>query len=123
MMRLLALLALLVAQSPLPSGPLAMRDFRLQFDPAGTFTLGGDPGWPPMNGTWTINGKEITLSSAPGTKPCTNDARYTWSMEGSRFGLDVIDDACQFRRMILDRSRWLPPGTSAAAAARQITRA
>ncbi len=27
----------ILAQSPLPSGPLAMRDFRLQFDPAGTF--------------------------------------------------------------------------------------
>ena len=56
----------ILAQPPLPSVPLAMRDFRLQFDPAGTFTLGGDPGWPPMAGTWTINGAEITLQNNPG---------------------------------------------------------
>src|SRR5690242_16526625 len=105
MIRLLALLALLLAQPAIPSGPLAMRDFRLQFDPSGTFTLGGDPGWPPMSGTWKINGGEITLTSAPGSKPCTTDARYTWSIDGSRFGLDAIDDGCQARKMILDRSR------------------
>jgi outer membrane protein assembly factor BamB len=109
-------------QPAVPSGPLGMRDFRLQFDPSGTFTLGGDPGWPVMNGTWKVSGKEITLSSAPGTKPCGNDARYTWSTDGTAFGLEVIEDNCQARRMILDRSRWLPPGTSTAAAPRQITR-
>jgi outer membrane protein assembly factor BamB len=116
------LLVALLAQPALPSGPLAMRDFRLQFDPAGTFTLGGDPGWPPMSGTWTITGKEITLTSSPGSKPCTSDARYAWSIEGSTFGLDLIDDACQSRRMILDRSRWLPPGTATTAGVRRIIR-
>src|SRR5262245_43663359 len=118
MPRLAALLFLLaLAQPAIPTGPLAMRDFRLQFDAAGTFTLGGDRGWPPINGTWSINGTEITLKSAPGSKPCANDARYTWSFEGSRFGLDVIADDCMERRMILDRSRWLPPGTNVANAA------
>src|SRR5689334_7249668 len=123
MPRLAALLFLLAfAQSSIPSGPLAMRDFRLRFDPAGTFVLDGDPEWPPMNGTWTISGNEITLKSAPGSKPCANDARYTWSLEGSRFGLDVISDACVDRRMVLDRSRWLPPGTASTSAARNIVR-
>jgi len=123
MARLAALLFLLaLAQPAIPTGPLAMRDFRLQFDPAGTFTLGGDPGWPPMSGTFTINGNEMLLKSAPGSKPCPNDARYAWSIDGSRFGLDVISDACMERRMILDRSRWLPPGAAPAAAARNIVR-
>lgn len=123
MPRLAALLLLLaLAQSAIPTGPLAMRDFRLQFDPSGTFMLDGDPEWPPMGGTWSINGKEITLKSAPGSKPCANDARYTWTVDGSQFGLDVIDDACQARRMILDRSRWLPPGTTESRAVRNIAR-
>jgi outer membrane protein assembly factor BamB len=122
MARLLPLIAFTIAQSALPAGPLAMRDFRLQFDPAGTFTLGGDPGWPPITGTWTIDGKTITLTTAAGSKVCTDDARYTWSVEGTRFGLDVIGDNCQARRMVLDRSRWLPPGTNISTAARNIVR-
>ena len=59
-----------------------MRDFRLQFDPAGTFTLGGDPGWPPMAGTWKINGREITLQNQSGPKECDAAARYTWMDDG-----------------------------------------
>ena len=49
----------------LPTGPLAMRDFRLQFDPAGTFSLSGE-GWPAMAGTWTLAGSEITLQNQIG---------------------------------------------------------
>ena len=121
MWRAIAILFALT-QTTLPVGPLAMRDFRLRFDPAGTFVLDGDPEWPPMSGTFTINGSEITLKSAPGSKPCANDARYTWSVEGARFGLDVINDACVDRRMILDRSRWLPPGAATTSTTRNIVR-
>ena len=39
-----------------------------------------------------------------------------FTVEGPRVGLDVIADDCQPRQMILDRSRWLPPGTETAAA-------
>ena len=52
-----------------------MRDFRLQFDPAGTFTLSGDPGWPPMAGRWKISGNEITLQNDPGPSKCDGAAR------------------------------------------------
>jgi outer membrane protein assembly factor BamB len=121
MPKTVALLFLLtLAQPAIPTGPLAMRDFRLRFDPSGTFVLDGDAGWPPMTGTWSISGSEMTLKSAPGTKPCGTSARYTWSSDGARFGLDVIADDCTQRRMILDRSRWLPPGSAVAAAARRI---
>lgn len=118
---LAALLAALLSQSAPPAGPLAMRDFRLQFDPAGTFTLSGS-GWPSMSGTWTLNGAELTIVNRSGPQDCGGAARYTLSVEGPRVGLDAIADDCQPRRMILDRSRWLPPGTEAAPAPRQITR-
>ena len=116
------LLAALAAQPiALPSGPLTMRDFRLQFDPAGTFALSGE-GWPSMAGSWKLTGSEITLQNQPGPAKCDNAARYTASIDGARFGLDVVADDCEPRRMILDRSRWLPPGTATTTAARTIVR-
>ena len=121
MSRLLVILAVALGQASMPSGPLAMRDFRLQFDPAGTFTLTGE-GWPAMSGSWKINGAEITLQNVSGPQNCAGAARYTFSVEGARVGLDVIADDCQVRRMIMDRSRWLPPGSAAPAPARRIVR-
>lgn len=109
------------AQPVVPSGPLTMRDFRLQFDPAGTFSLSG-AGWPSMSGSWTIAGREITLQNQTGPNGCSGAARYTLSIEGPSVGLDVVEDACKERTMILDRSRWLPPGTVAIAPSRQIVR-
>jgi outer membrane protein assembly factor BamB len=118
----LALSAVTSAQPALPSGPLAMRDFRLQFDPAGTFTLGGDRGWAPMAGTWALSGAEITLRNDPGPSKCDGAARYTFVVDGSTVAFDLISDGCQARRMILDRSRWAPPGTAATAPPRRIFR-
>ena len=110
-----------LAQSALPSSPLVMRDFRLQFDPAGSFSLTGQ-GWPGMAGTWTLAGSEITLQNQSGPKDCGSAARYTISRDGEQFGLDVIADECQPRKMILDRSRWLPPGAARAMPSRTIVR-
>ena len=50
--------------------PLVIRDFTLQFDPAGTFSLSG-AGWPTMAGTWTSSGNEVTLTNTAGPKDCT----------------------------------------------------
>src|SRR5687768_5151786 len=116
---LIALLSL--AQPTIPTGQLTMRDFRLQFDPAGTFSLSG-AGWPTMTGTWKMAGSEITLVNQGGPKDCANAARYTLSVDPTRVGLDVVADDCQPRRMILDRSRWLPAGITTAAATRNIVR-
>jgi outer membrane protein assembly factor BamB len=110
------------AQSPLPSAPLAMRDLRLQFDPAGTFTLGGDPGWPPMAGRWKISGDEITLQNDPGPSKCDGAATYRLIVAASTVGFDLVSDDCKARVMILNRSRWLPPGASTAATERRIVR-
>jgi hypothetical protein len=60
----------MAAAQALPPASLEMRNFRLQFDPAGKFTLGGDPGWPAMAGTWTMSGDEITLQNDPGPAKC-----------------------------------------------------
>jgi outer membrane protein assembly factor BamB len=118
----LLLLTLFAAQPVvLPTGALSMRDFRLQFDPAGTFTLSGD-GWPSMAGDWTLAGTEITLRNQPGPAKCDSAGRYALNIDGARVGLDVVSDDCEVRRMILDRSRWLPPGTAAAAVVRKIVR-
>ena len=99
-----------------------MRDFRLQFNPAGTFTLGGDPGWPPMSGRWTIGGAELTLQNNPGPDKCTGAAKYGFSIQGAAMNLAVIADDCEFRRIILDRSIWMPPGTAPPPPPRRIVR-
>ena len=123
----LALLALsiavsAVAQSTLPSTPLAMRDFRLQFDPAGTFTLGGDRGWPAMDGSWKIGGREITLLNNPGPSKCDGPARYSFTADLTGVSFAVVTDDCEVRRAIMDRSRWLPPGSAALTTVRRIVR-
>ena len=65
----LTLSAVASAQFTLPSSPLAMRDFRIQFDPTGTFKLTGE-GWPAMSGKWTIAGTEVTLVNESGPANC-----------------------------------------------------
>jgi outer membrane protein assembly factor BamB len=109
------------AQSTLPSTPLTMRDFHLQFDPAGRFSLSGE-GWSSMAGSWTLDGTHLTLQNDSGPANCAGAARYTLTIDGPSVGLDAIADACDERRMILDRSRWLPPGTVAVIPSRQIVR-
>ena len=109
------------AQSALPTTPLAMRAFTLQFDPAGTFSLAG-PGWPAMSGTWTTSGNSVTLQNREGPEACAESGRYTFAIDGARVSLAVLADTCGPRRMILDRSEWLPPGTVPPPAARTIRR-
>jgi outer membrane protein assembly factor BamB len=116
------LIAAPLAQQSLPSGPLVIRAFTLSFDPAGTFTLSGD-GWPSMAGTWTTSGREVALQLTDGPKDCTGAGRYTFSVDGARVSFNLIEDSCQPRRMILDRSQWLPRGVQPAMEARRIVRA
>ena len=116
------LAAILGAQSTLPSSPLAMRNFRLQFDPAGTFTLGGDPGWPAMAGRWKVNGTEVTLQNDPGPSKCDGAATYRFTVDAAGVGFEVVADECKPRQMILDRSRWAVPGTAAPITARRIVK-
>ena len=108
-------------QPSLPSAPLVIRDFTLQFDPAGTFSLTG-AGWPSMTGSWTVTGSELTLTNTAGPKDCMNPARYGFAVDGQRVRFSLVADDCKPRGMILDRSEWLPRGVTAPMAVRRIVR-
>jgi outer membrane protein assembly factor BamB len=110
------------AQSMLPAGPLVMRAFTLRFERAGTFSLEG-PEWPSMSGTWTSSGNSVTLQVRSGPEGCADPGRYTFSIEGARVNFAVVADPCEPRRMILDRSQWMPPGTAPPPVARTMVRA
>ncbi len=118
---LLALGSTLAAQTALPSAPLVIRDFTLQFEPAGTFSLSG-AGWPTMTGTWRVSGSEVTLTNTAGPKDCMNPARYGFAIDGQRVRLTLVVDDCKPRGMILDRREWLPRGVTAPVAERRIVR-
>lgn len=109
------------AQSRLPEGRLVIRDFTLQFNPAGTFDLTG-AGWPAMSGSWTITGSAVTLQMPKGPAGCTGPGRYTFLVAGAQVSFTVIADDCTDRRMILDRSHWWPRGVTAPRAERRIVR-
>jgi len=98
-----------------------MRAFALHFDPAGTFSLEG-PEWPSMSGTWSAIGNGLTVQNQSGPEACAEPGRYTFAVEGTRVSLAVVADTCEPRRMILDRSQWMPPGTAPPPPARRIVR-
>lgn len=105
----------------LPSDPLVIRDFTLQFDPAGTFTLTG-AGWPSMAGSWQASGDHVTLVLQKPPKDCANPGVYRFSVDAPRVSFALVADDCVPRRMILDRSEWLPRGVTAVVAERRIVR-
>ena len=109
------------AQQTLPAGPLVIRDFTLRFDPAGTFSLSG-AGWPAMAGTWTASGTDVTIQLQDPPKDCGGPGRYTFAIDGPRVRFALVADDCTPRRMILDKSQWLPPGVQPAVEARRIVR-
>lgn len=125
-LRIALLLVLIVSgnaatQSRLPEGPLVIRDFTLQFNAAGSFDLTG-AGWPAMTGTYAVTGTEVTLQMTTGPQGCAGPGRYSFTITGSQVRFAVVADECAPRRMILDRSNWLPRGETAPRAARRIVR-
>jgi outer membrane protein assembly factor BamB len=117
--------ALIAQQNPaapaLPSSPQTFGVFTSRFAADGTFTLTGE-GWPPFKGTWKMRAAEIELDAPINEDGCRGPGRYRVAIDGTRVGFDLISDACLPRRMILDRSTWLPRGAAAPIAARQIVR-
>jgi outer membrane protein assembly factor BamB len=112
---LVCIMATAAARQPgpagLPDGPLAFGVFTARFSADGTFTLAGQ-GWPAMAGTWTKTGREVALTLANPPQGCAGAGRYTVAVQGPRVGFALIGDECTPRRMILDRSEWMPPGTA-----------
>jgi PQQ-like domain len=109
------------AQQALPIGPLVIRAFTLQFDPSGTFILSGE-GWPSMAGTSTASGREETRQLHSGPRDCSGAGHYRFTIDGARVSFELIADDCQPRRMILDRSQWLPRGVEPPIEPRRIVR-
>ena len=103
-----------------PSSQLKFGAFVTQFDPNGTFKLTGT-GWPTMIGSWKIDGDVIELSTAS-PKGCEGPGRYRVKSDGSHLSFDLVSDDCMPRRMILDRSAWVPKEEAKVIAPRRIVR-
>lgn len=108
------------ADSPLPTGPLAFGGFVGEFKPDGSFSIEGQ-GWPPLAGTWTLDGDALELSLGDAPSGCDAPARYTFEVSNGRLHLSLSDtDDCMPRRMILDGSTWRPADEAEEIAARVI---
>ncbi len=105
----------------LPSHPLSYGAFTSRFEPAGTFSLEGQ-GWPAMKGTWKIDAGELELVMSMTQGRCNDPGRYRYRLDGDRVSFEVVSDECQVRRMILDKSTWLPAGTPKVIPARRLVR-
>lgn len=109
------------ASGSLPSTPLHFAGFSARFGADGAFTLEG-AGWPTFKGTWKADGPEIEIVTTGGPPACAKPARYRIRTENTRTTFEVVSDECEFRRMILDRSTWRPPGEKDPIPVRKIVR-
>src|SRR5215510_7656503 len=108
------------SKAALPSHPLSFGVFVVRFDLAGTFTLEGS-GWPKLNGSWKTLGDEVELAISGGPGGCDGPGKYRFNSDGKRVTFDVVADECVPRRMIIDRSTWLPAGEKVTRTPRKIT--
>lgn len=117
-----ALAAHAAAQDPIrpPSGRLVFGFFAAVFAPDGSLTLSGE-GWPPFDGTWALDGQTLVLSAAKPPDGCAAPGRYRPGADGTRFTLQVVEDACRQRRMILHGSTWRPAAETPDRPVRAIT--
>ncbi len=105
----------------LPSHSMSFGAFTSRFETGGTFSLEGQ-GWPAMKGTWKIVEAEVELLLSGGPGGCDGPGRYRYRVEGDRVSFDLVSDDCRPRKMILDRSTWVPSGTAKTIPARRIVR-
>jgi outer membrane protein assembly factor BamB/protein tyrosine phosphatase (PTP) superfamily phosphohydrolase (DUF442 family) len=96
------------SKASLPSHPLKFGIFVAQFNPAGTFTLEGDR-WGKFSGSWkNLDGNQIELAVTGDTGACKGPGKYRFNTDGNHVSFDVVADECVPRRMIVDRSTWIP---------------
>jgi outer membrane protein assembly factor BamB len=95
------------ANLQLPSEPMKLGVLVAQFDPAGTFTIGGER-WPKLTGNWKITGAEIELIGSSDPKGCETSGKYRVKRQGTHVGFELVSDNCQLRRMMIDGSDWTP---------------
>ena len=109
------------AAEPIPNTPLVFGAFSAQFRADGTFSLAGE-GWTPMQGTWTVNGSEMTLRWVGAPAGCADAARYAVALDRRHLTFTVVNDTCIERRMIVDRSEWRPADEMPAVTERRVVR-
>jgi outer membrane protein assembly factor BamB len=109
------------ANLKLPSEALKFGVFVVRFEPGGAFTLQGDR-WPALNGNWKSIGNEIELTMPAGPRGCSGPGRYRARLQANTVAFDLVADECQVRRMIMDRSTWLPASEIKALTPRVISR-
>ncbi|HEV8429607.1 MAG TPA: PQQ-binding-like beta-propeller repeat protein [Pyrinomonadaceae bacterium] len=109
-------------KASLPTHPLKFGVFVARFDPAGTFTIEGDR-WPKLNGSWkNLDTDQVELAMTGGPGGCDAPGKYRFNSDGNRVSFDLVADECVPRRMIVDRSTWIPASETVAKVARNITR-
>jgi outer membrane protein assembly factor BamB len=110
---------LLNARQALPSTPITYGFFTAQFAADGAFTLAGD-GWPAFKGTWKADAGVVEIST-PGVAKCETPGRYRYRIDDGRLRVELVNDDCTPRRMILDRSTWRSVGESESIPERRIS--
>jgi outer membrane protein assembly factor BamB len=109
------------SNTTIPADPLKFGAFTVRFDPGGTFSIASTD-WPPVKGNWRVEGNEIELKISEGPGGCDGPGRYRIRSQGNAIGFDVIEDQCQVRRMIIDRSTWSPASEPRVIPVRNIVR-
>ena len=105
----------------IPPVPMTFGAFTATFGQDGVFALEGQ-GWPALKGTWTAAGDTVEIVTSGGGAGCTGAGRYAYRVEDGRASFTLQSDDCEARRMILDRSTWLPAGTPVTRPERRIVR-
>ncbi len=91
----------------LPSYPLKFGVFVATFDSGGTFTVKGDR-WPTLSGNWKTNAGEIEFLMSGGPGGCDGTGKYQFHVNDKRITFNLVSDQCVPRKMIMDRSTWMP---------------
>lgn len=109
------------ADLQIPSYQMKFGAFVIQFDSDGTYKLEGT-GWPKLSGNWNVKGDEMEITTSGGPKECESHGRYKVQNSDKRIGFALVSDTCVPRRMILDRSSWIPASEVIEKVQRKIVR-
>jgi hypothetical protein len=84
-----------------PTGTFSNGDWQWEFKEDGTSFTSGPIG--SETGTYTISGDQITI-----TCQCCGDiaGTYSWTFDGAILGFKAIQDDCENRRGVVDKSQW-----------------